>query len=74
MINDVAGTDVHGKLEWVEAGEEHFEHGRSTGHPGEAIAAGLVGEGDEFGAFYGDAGVVEILAGGDVLDAAGDRA
>ena len=74
MINDVAGTDRDGKLEWIEAGEEHFENRGAARQTGEAIAAGLVGEDDEVGAFYGDAGVIEVLAGGDVLDAAGNRA
>ena len=74
MIDDFAGADRHRKLEWVEAGVEHFENGRAGGQTGEAIAAGLVGEGDAFGAFHGDTGVVQILAGGDILDPAGDRA
>ena len=68
----LASSEVERGRLGIEAREKNVQHHLAGGHLRQAICAGLVGEHLEAGAADGDAGVVEKLAGDDVLHAAGN--
>ena len=69
----LARNEVERRGLGVEARVGDLEHNFARGHLRQAVGAGLVGEDLKVGAAHGDAGVIEKLAGDDILHAAGNR-